>query len=74
MQMRKIYDKNLKNLISRLYQLSLTRFIALDDIEIENGACNLDVSCDFEDDFCGFYNNKLDDDFDWVKKEKNLDL
>ena len=40
---------------------------AVDDIEIENGACSPEASCDFEDDYCGFYNTKEGDDFDWLR-------
>lgn len=46
---------------------------AIDDIEIENGACYPEASCEFEDDYCGFYNTREGDDFDWerAKGRKN---
>ena len=45
---------------------------AVDDIEIENGACPLEVSCDFEDGYCGFYNTKEGDDIDWERGKGRL--
>ncbi|CAF0741635.1 unnamed protein product, partial [Brachionus calyciflorus] len=45
---------------------------AVDDIEIENGACYSEGSCDFEDDFCGYYNTKEGDDFDWYRGQGQL--
>ena len=48
------------------------RHIALDDLSRTNGACAGELSCDFEADFCGFYNIKQGDDFDWQRgKGKN---
>ncbi len=41
--------------------------IALDDIEIEEGACPAAASCDFENGYCGYYNAQEDDDFDWLR-------
>ncbi len=40
---------------------------AVDDIEIENGACPPEASCDFEDDYCGYYNTKEGDEIDWER-------
>jgi hypothetical protein len=41
---------------------------AIDDIEITNGECYPEGFCDFEDEgFCGYYNTKEGDDFDWEK-------
>ncbi len=40
---------------------------AVDDIEITNGECYSEGSCDFEDEYCGYYNTKDGDDFDWEK-------
>ncbi len=41
--------------------------IAIDDIRITNGPCENEGSCDFEQaTFCGFYNTKEADDFDWT--------
>ncbi len=40
--------------------------IAIDDIELVNGPCGEDGSCDFERGYCGFYNVKEEDNFDWV--------
>lgn len=41
--------------------------IAVDDIQIDSGPCAPDAYCDFEDDFCGFYNTKEGDNFDWLR-------
>jgi hypothetical protein len=40
---------------------------ALDDIEIEEGACPTEASCDFESGYCGYYNTQEEDDFDWLR-------
>lgn len=40
---------------------------AIDDIEISNGPCFSEGSCDFEDDYCGYYNTKEGDNFDWYR-------
>ncbi|UJR31098.1 hypothetical protein I4U23_018606, partial [Adineta vaga] len=41
--------------------------IAIDDIMIANGPCEDEGSCTFEDGtFCGFYNTKEEDNFDWT--------
>jgi hypothetical protein len=29
------------------------------------GECAAEASCDFEEDFCGYYNTREGDDFDW---------
>ncbi|CAF0847412.1 unnamed protein product, partial [Rotaria sordida] len=40
--------------------------IAIDDILTTTGACEEEGSCNFEDGtFCGFYNSRDEDDFDW---------
>ena len=39
---------------------------------MENGACPLEVSCDFEDDYCGFYNTKEGDEIDWERGKGRL--
>ena len=41
--------------------------IAIDDIDIENGACLNQLECDFEEDFCSYSNTKQGDDFDWFR-------
>ena len=41
----------------------------MDDIEIENGACPPEASCDFEDGLCGFYNTKEGDEIDWERRK-----
>jgi hypothetical protein len=41
----------------------------VDDIEIENGACYSEASCDFEDDYCGYYNTIEGDEFDWQRAQ-----
>ncbi|RNA26976.1 MAM and LDL-receptor class A domain-containing 2-like [Brachionus plicatilis] len=46
---------------------SFTGDIAVDDIEIETGPCPPEGFCDFEDGFCGFYNTKEGDNFDWLR-------
>lgn len=48
---------------------SHTGDIAVDDIEIENGQCYPELSCNFEDDYCGYYNVKDLDDFDWERSK-----
>ena len=45
---------------------------AVDDIEIETGSCPNEASCDFEDDYCGYYNTKEGDDFDWERGKGQL--
>ncbi|CAM4977745.1 unnamed protein product [Rotaria socialis] len=41
--------------------------IAVDDISLANGPCEEEGSCNFEDGtFCGFYNPKDEDNFDWA--------
>ena len=40
---------------------------ALDDIEISNGECYPESSCDFEEGLCGYYNTKEGDEIDWEK-------
>lgn len=51
---------------------SFTGDAAVDDIEITNGACYEELSCDFEEDNCGYYNTKEGDEFDWQRgKGKN---
>jgi hypothetical protein len=41
---------------------------AIDDIEIANGECYSEGFCDFEDEgFCGYYNTREGDQFDWQK-------
>ncbi len=46
---------------------------AIDDIEIVNGKCNSEASCNFEVDLCGFYNIQGEDDFDWIRARGNMD-
>jgi hypothetical protein len=41
--------------------------IAIDDVDIEAGACANQASCDFETGYCGYYNAQEDDDFDWLR-------
>jgi hypothetical protein len=42
--------------------------LAVDDIEIENGACDYDeASCSFEDGYCAYYNTNEGDKFDWLR-------
>lgn len=43
------------------------RDAAIDDVEIENGPCFAEGSCNFEDDYCGFHNTREGDDFDWER-------
>ena len=43
--------------------------IAVDDIEIENGECYPELACNFENDYCGYYNVKDLDDFDWERAQ-----
>ena len=43
------------------------RDAAIDDIEVQNGACYAEASCTFEDDLCGYYNTREGDDFDWLR-------
>lgn len=40
---------------------------AVDDIEITNGECYSEATCDFEDDYCGYSNTKEGDDIDWKR-------
>ncbi|CAF4185562.1 unnamed protein product, partial [Rotaria sp. Silwood2] len=41
--------------------------IAIDDVSTTNGACEEEGSCNFDDaSFCGFYNSRDEDDFDWA--------
>ena len=47
--------------------------VAVDDLLFSNGACDEQMHCDFEDDFCGYSNTKQGDDFDWqIDKGRNL--
>ena len=39
--------------------------IGLDDVEIVDGACPAQGSCDFETGYCGYSNEVERDDFDW---------
>ncbi|XP_071956933.1 MAM and LDL-receptor class A domain-containing protein 1-like [Antedon mediterranea] len=41
--------------------------IAIDDIAILDGACPRDGFCDFETDMCGWTNDFVNDDFDWLR-------
>jgi hypothetical protein len=36
-------------------------------LEIEAGECLALASCDFQDSFCGYYNTREGDDFDWER-------
>lgn len=38
-------------------------------MEIENGACPPELTCDFEESYCGFYNTKEGDDIDWERNQ-----
>ena len=63
--------------VKKILKINFTIFFcirdaAVDDIEIENGACPLEVSCDFEEDYCGFYNTKEGDDIDWERGKGQL--
>ncbi len=39
----------------------------MDDIELVNGVCPPELACNFEDDYCGYYNIKEYDEFDWQR-------
>ena len=52
---------------------SVVSYAAIDDIEIINGKCNPDASCNFEVDLCGYYNIQGEDDFDWIRARGNMD-
>jgi len=39
----------------------------VDDIELVNGECPPELACNFEDDYCGYYNIKELDQFDWER-------
>ena len=41
-------------------------FFALDDFAIVNGICSPPGDCDFENGFCGWTQEVLHDDFDWL--------
>ena len=50
-----------------------TSFIALDDISVRNGACEVPVSCDFDDDMCSWYNVKTQQaNWNWARFIGNL--
>ena len=51
----------------KTYKIIQIRYIAIDDVEIEIGACPAEATCDFENGYCGFYNTKEGDDFDWLR-------
>ena len=41
---------------------------------ITNGVCEQEGSCDFEQGtFCGFYNTREEDDFDWTLNQGETD-
>ena len=40
---------------------------SIDDVEIENGQCAAELACNFESDYCGYYNVKELDQFDWER-------
>ena len=40
--------------------------LALDDVEVQTGACPPTSQCDFEQDLCG-YGNFISDGFDWIR-------
>jgi hypothetical protein len=46
---------------------------AVDDIELVNGPCDAEASCNFEVDLCGYYNVQEEDDFDWIRGRGDSD-
>lgn len=52
---------------------SFTGDAAVDDIEMVNGECDEEGSCDFESDFCGYYNTNEGDEFDWLRNKGDTD-
>lgn len=46
---------------------TITGDIAIDDIQITEGACTPPGYCDFESSFCLWQNDKTGDDFDFVR-------
>ncbi|CAF3694948.1 unnamed protein product, partial [Didymodactylos carnosus] len=49
--------------------------IAIDDLFIQNGECETEGSCDFEQGYCGFYNTQQqgEDQFDWLRQRGNTE-
>jgi hypothetical protein len=45
---------------------------AVDDVEIETGACYGDLSCDFEESYCAYQNTVEDEGHDWLRGRGRL--
>ncbi|XP_076802493.1 MAM and LDL-receptor class A domain-containing protein 1-like [Clavelina lepadiformis] len=42
--------------------------VAVDDVKINDGACDIKGHCDFESGLCGWFNSRNEgDDFDWIR-------
>lgn len=60
-------DSDFQIVLEGIVGRSIEGDAAIDDIEVENGACYEEASCDFESGTCGYYNTKEGDDFDWLR-------